>query len=433
MAGTSSGGGSTGGGAGSGTGGPPDGAYVACSGDAPPAMKLTTIIEDLDRPIYATTPDSDPNTMFVVFRAGELRRYDLTQTPPTSVTLVSVNASPTNECGFFSVAVHPNYDGDGEKRIYLSYMPSCPQGIFSAGGSSTLDEYIVDGDTATFSQTLLALDQPQGNHNGGLAKFGPDGYLYLGLGDGGGGNDNSTGHASNGNGQDVGTPLGKILRFDVDNVGTAPAGNLTSADVGGGTVDPNVFHWGVRNPWRWSFDRVTGDMYIGDVGQDTCEEVNFLAADAGPSNFGWSAREGTIACPGCSGHTVFPSGSQAVEPIFTYPTDKTQAITGGCDHPLSVGGATNGAVIGGYVYRGNAIPGLYGRYLFMDYERKNGNRAPIFALTADGQGGMCDFVEDLIPSAELLAESVVSFAEDANGELYVVNMTRGEISRIDPQ
>lgn len=414
--------------------GPPDGAYVACSGDAPPKLKLTTIIEDVDVPIYATTPEKDPNTMFVVSRSGDLRRYDLTQDPPTFVSLVSLNTSVANECGFFSVAIHPNYDGDTEKRIYLSYMPTCPGSIFSAGGSSSLDEYIVDGDTATLSKNLFMIDQPQGNHNGGLVKFGPDGFLYFGLGDGGGGNDTQGHNMPNGNAQDVTTPLGKMLRFDVDNPDTPPGGNLTAADVGSPNgFDGRIYHWGLRNPFRWSFDRLTGDLYIGDVGQDTCEEVDVLPADSGPTNFGWSSREGTIACPGCGGHTIFPDGSTAHEPIFTYPTDKTKGMDQGCSKPLSVGGATNGAVIGGYVYRGSKIPGMYGRYIFTDFERKTGSRAPIFALTAGPDGKMCDFVEDLIPSAQFPDQSVPSFAEDSNGELYVINMTRGEISRIDPE
>jgi glucose/arabinose dehydrogenase len=238
----------------------------------------------------------------------------------------------------------------------------------------------------------------------------------------------------NGNAQDVTTPLGKMLRFDVDNPDTPPGGNLTAADVGSPNgFDGRIYHWGLRNPFRWSFDRLTGDLYIGDVGQDTCEEVDVLPADSGPTNFGWSSREGTIACPGCGGHTIFPDGSTAHEPIFTYPTDKTKGMDQGCSKPLSVGGATNGAVIGGYVYRGSKIPGMYGRYIFTDFERKTGSRAPIFALTAGPDGKMCDFVEDLIPSAQFPDQSVPSFAEDSNGELYVINMTRGEISRIDPE
>jgi glucose/arabinose dehydrogenase len=395
--------------------GPPAGAYQACSGAAAPGLKLTPVIEDLDSPIYVTFPAGDANTMFVVLRGGELRRYDMTQTPPTFKTLLEVNASMDNECGFLSVALHPNFDGTAEKRIYVSYTPTCPAGIFDAGGSSTLDEYTVDGDTATFSKTLLELDQPQGNHNGGLAKFGPDGYLYFGLGDGGGGNDNSTGHSANGNGQDVTVPLGKLLRFDVDAIETAPPGNLTSADVGGADVDSRILHYGLRNPWRWSFDQLNGDLYIGDVGQDTWEEVDYLKAGAGPTNFGWSAREGKVACSVCN-HTVFPSGTTPHEPIHVYPTN-----AGGSDF-------FKGSVIGGYVYRGSSIPGLYGRYIFAEFVRST-----FFALSVDENGEECDAIEDLIPGAQIPGQSISSFGQDPNGEIYVMNLTRGEILKLEAE
>lgn len=394
--------------------GPPEGAYVACSGTPVPELKLTPVIQDLDSPTYITFPASDPDTMYVVLRGGELLRYDMTMDPPASVTLLELGTSTANECGFLSIALHPKFDGTTEKRMYVSYMPTCPAGIFDAGGSSTLDEYTLDGDTATKVKTILSLDQPQGNHNGGLAKFGPDGYLYFGLGDGGGGNDNSTGHATNGNGQTVTTVLGKMLRFDVDDIETPPPGNLTPEDVGGAEVDTRILHYGLRNPWRWSFDQLNGDLYIGDVGQDTWEEIDYLPAGTGVTNFGWSAREGLVACGACSSHTVFPQGSTAHDPIHVYPTN-----AGGS-------GIFKGSVIGGYVYRGNKIPGLYGRYIFGEFVRSN-----IFALTVGEDGKACDEIEDLIPSADIPNQSISSFGQDPNGEVYVLNMTRGEVLRID--
>jgi hypothetical protein len=389
---------------------PPAGAYEACSSAPVPALTLTAVLEDLDSPIHAVTPQGDANTMFVVERGGSLLRADLSDGSTTEI--LSVSTSTSAECGFLSVALHPNFDGAAENRLYVSYNPTCPAQIFGSGGASALDEYTLDGDTATFVQNLFSVDQPEGNHNGGLAIFGPDGYLYLGLGDGGGGNDD---HGT-GNGQNPNVPLGKILRFDVDNPDAPPAGNLTSADVGGASVDGRIFHYGFRNPWRYSFDRLTGDLYIGDVGQDSWEEVSFAAAGSGPMNFGWSAREGLNECPACGNSLL--AGTTAVDPIHTYDTDD-----GG-----GGGGFFKGSVTGGFVYRGQSIPGLYGRYIFADYVRGD-----IFAFTYDGDGGTCDAIDQLIAGSDIPGESLSSFAEDANGEVYVINMARGNILRIDAE
>lgn len=361
------------------------------------------MLEGLDSPIHAVTPNGDASTLFVAERGGRLLRFDLSQANPEPVEVLSVTVATNSECGFLSVALHPNFDGMDERRIYVSYNPACaPQ----SAGSSVLDEYLATGDGATFVRTLFSVGQPQSNHNGGLAAFGPDGYLYFGLGDGGGSNDQ---HGTNGNGQDVNVPLGKLLRFDVDDVDTPPAGNLTSQDVGGVSVDGRILHFGLRNPWRFSFDRETDDLYIGDVGQNTWEEVSFAPAGTGPLNFGWAAREGFVACPTCSDKTLL-SGSTATDPILTYPRSA---------------GGSGGSVTGGFVYRGRELPGLWGRYLYGDYVR-----GTLSALTHDGAGGVCDEVEELLPS--LPGQSLASFAEDADGEIYVVNISRGTISRIEP-
>ncbi len=388
---------------------PVEGAYEPCSGEPPPALQLTEVLGGMDSPIAMVTPAGDPSTFFVAERSGNLLRFSEGSDTPT--TLLSLNTSTSAECGFLGIALHPNFDGATENRIYVSFTPTCPASIFGAGGSSALEEYVIEGDTATLSQSFFGFDQPEGNHNGGNIAFGPDGYLYYGLGDGGGGNDE---HGPNGNGQDVSVPLGAILRFDVDAPDTPPAGNLTSADAGGASVDARILHYGVRNPWRFSFDKETGDLYIGDVGQDTSEEVSFAPAGSGPLNFGWSAREGMGTCPGC-GHTLL-EGTTATDPIYAYDT------------PSGAGGIFQGSVTGGFVYRGTQIPGLIGRYIFADYVRGD-----IFALTYDGQGGACDVVEDLIPGASIPGESLASFAQDADGEVYVLNMARGNILRIEAQ
>lgn len=355
-------------------------------------------------------PPGQPNMVYVTERGGALKRFDMSQENPPATTILEVTTSTQNECGFFGVAFHPNFDGEGEKRIYVSYMPACPQSIFSAGGHSALDEYEVTGDTATKTKTLFELDQPQGNHNGGNIAFGPDGLLYFSLGDGGNSDDAGSGHASNGNGQDVSEPLGSILRWDVDDLENPPEGNLTAADVGNEMVDERILHFGLRNPWRFSFDRVTGDLYIGDVGQNTREEVNMLPAGSGPTNFGWAVREGKGEHP--SGNFTLVGGTTAFEPIHDYPTD-----SGG-------GGAFKGSVTGGYVYRGQKIPGMYGRYIFADYVRGD-----IFSVTADGEGGSCDATD--VPNNQIAANSLASFAEDNEGELYAIGLSDG-IFKFEP-
>lgn len=394
--------------------GPPAGAYEACSGAAPPALTLTPVLEGLSSPIHAVTPKGDPSTMFVVQRGGRLLRFDLSQANPQGTEILSVTTTTSGECGFLSAALHPNFDGVSENRLYVSYINGSSCGFSTGQGSpGRLDEYVVEGDSASFSRTILDVEQPEGNHNGGLVAFGPDGYLYFGFGDGGGSNDN---HGPNGNGQNVSVLLGKLLRLDVDDLDSPPSGNLTSADVGGANVDGRILHYGLRNPWRFSFDRVTGDLYIGDVGQNTREEISFAPAGSGPLNFGWAAREGKGACSSCSGKSLL-AGTTATDPIHDYPTNSGLGS-----------GFFNGSVTGGFVYRGQKIPGLWGRYIYADYVHSS-----IYALTYDGEGGVCDTVDSLIPGASIPQESLASFAEDADGELYVVNMSRGTILRIDPQ
>lgn len=376
--------------------GPPDGAYVPCSGTDLPAIGLEQVIlpPKVDKAIHLLNPPGQPNMFYVVEREGAFKRFDMSQENPTAVTLTTLSGvSTSGEYGFLSAALHPNFDGVNEKRAYLVYTPS---------QSFIIKEYEIDGDTATEVGTFFEFTgDTASNHNGGLAVFGPDGYLYVGIGDGGGGNDQ---HGSNGNGQNVNTTYGKILRFDIDAPDTPVPGNLTTDDVDGEMVDGRILHYGLRNPWRFTFDRLNGDLYIGDVGQDTREEVDMLPASAGPTNFGWAAREGFGECPGCSASVV---GLTATDPIYDY------------ENPPG-NGASARSVTGGYVYRGTQIPGLYGRYVFADYQT-----GQFTVLTADGAGPACDVIEDAIDQNELREQGIASFAEDVDGELYVISLNDG--------
>jgi len=381
------------------TGGP---MYRECDGSTPPSLTLTRILEDLDEPIAAVFPPAQPGVVYVAQRGGDsgtgrLLRIDM-ETPDVRTEIFSVNvpmgSGLGSEMGFLSFALHPDFDGTTERRLYVSYNPP-------GSGESIFSEYEVDGDSATLVGDVIRVDQPAGNHNGGHISFGPDGLLYLSLGDGGGQNDTYN------HGQNPNDPFAAILRFDPDNLETPPAGNLTSADIGGGEVDERIWHWGLRNPWRFTFDRLTGDLWIGDVGQNAWEELDFLAAGSPPTNFGWPAFEGLVQCPSCMNKPLY-SGSTDKKPVHAY------------------GGNTSlKSVTGGYVYRGSAIPDLYGRYVFADYH--NGS---VEAFTWDGADGICD--SGRILPQNIIQTGVASFAEDTDGELYIVHFGDGYIGRIDP-
>lgn len=226
---------------------------------------------------------------------------------------------------------------------------------------------------------LLYVPQPYPNHNGGSVVFGPDGYLYLGLGDGGAGGD------PEGNAQNTGNLLGKILRIDVDTGDpyAIPADNPFAR--GGGS--PEIWAYGLRNPWRFSFDALTGDLYIGDVGQNTYEEIDYLPAQSqGGTNFGWDYREGKHPFEGSA-----PAGVPLVDPVWEY--DHSQ----GC------------SVTGGLVYRGQLLPEWQGVYLYGDY-----CSGSVWGLVRGTDGGR---------KQALVFDSggrISSFGEDESGEVYVI-------------
>jgi glucose/arabinose dehydrogenase len=247
-------------------------------------------------------------------------------------------------------------------------------------------------------ESILQLEQPQPNHNGGELTFGPDGYLYLGLGDGGGAGDAGDGHAPGGNGQSLGTWLGKILRIDPtrEPAYAVPPDNPFVATAG---ARPEIWSYGLRNPWRFSFDKQTGDLWIGDVGQNEYEEIDRVVATAGRDagkgvNFGWNRLEGDHRYRGSPPADADP-------PVYEISHD-----TGAC------------AVVGGYVYRGTKIPGLVGDYLFSD-----NCDGTIRLLVPDGaRWAMRD--------SGLDAQGVASFGQANDGTLYVVSLTDG-VYRVD--
>lgn len=323
-------------------------------------------------------------TVYVAERSGRVR-------PLTGDTLgepmldISDDVVTDSEQGLLGIEFSP----DGA-TLYVSYS-------IAPDGDTRVDAYAITGDEVDLAsrRELLAVEQPYDNHNGGDLAIGPDGYLYIGLGDGGSGGD------PEGNGQNTDVLLGKILRIDPSQPGDGteyaiPADNPFADGEGGA---PEIWLYGVRNPWRFSFDAETGDLWIADVGQESIEEIDLLPATQGGgkgANLGWNEMEGAHPFEGGTN----PEGG--VLPLFEFDHSD-----GGC------------AITGGVVYRGAAIPELTGAYLFSDY--CDGRIRAVRA--ADGV-----VVEEHVFDAE--GSELVSFGEDARGEIYVLSLD-GTIYRID--
>jgi len=282
-----------------------------------------------------------------------------------------------SEKGLLGLAFHPDYETNGRFFVYYS-SPARKGGVDHV---AVLAEYKASGDQAQMNEkVLLRVDQPESNHNGGQLAFGPDGYLYLGLGDGGGAGDK---HGKTGNGQNLSNLLGKIIRLDVntgDPYGIPPDNPFVGKDGA-----DEIYAYGLRNPWRFSFDRQTGQLFCGDVGQNQFEEVNIIEKG---KNYGWRAMEATHVYD----KSLKASVGNTVPPIDEYPHSVGNSITGG------------------YVYRGEAIPALQGKYVFADWAGK--------VFTLENTGGKWHRQNLALEGVSNLR--VNSLGEDENGELYLL-------------
>jgi glucose/arabinose dehydrogenase len=384
-------------------------------------MTTRRVAVGLSRPVFATAPPADTERLFLVEQhTGRIKilRLDTAEMNATPF-LDIVGLATGNEQGLLGLAFHPDYAHNG--YFYVNFTAS-------GGGTTHIRRYRVSADPDVADPgsptTVLAYSQPQSNHNGGWLGFGPnDGFLYIATGDGGGSDDNDAGHtAGTGNAQDItDNLLGKILRIDVngddfpDDPNRSYAIPPTNPFVGL-PGDDEIWAYGLRNPWRPSFDRLTGDLYIADVGQNAREEIDFQsAASSGGENYGWRLREGTIATP--SGGVGGPAPPGAVDPIHEY--GHTGAPNGGF------------SITGGYVYRG-PIATLYGVYFFADYVSEQ-----IWSLRFDGTN-KTEFLNrttELAPRVESI-DAIASFGEDAQGNLYLVDLggtdNDGEVFKILP-
>ena len=345
------------------------------SGSAAPAVSRAKLTEvaSLDGPVAMAVRPGEPG-FYVAEKSGRVRRLVDGRVVERPVLDLSLQVSRGYEQGLLGLAWSP----DG-RFLYVNYTDT--------DGDTRVVEY--EGGVGA-GRELLFVDQPYANHNGGHLTFGPDGRLWIGLGDGGSGGD------PQGNAQHLGRLLGKLLRIDPRPAGDRPYGiPADNPFVGRAGSRPEVWAYGLRNPWRFSFDRATGDLWVGDVGQNAWEEVNVVRAGSrGGENYGWPLREGTHPYRGGQR----PEG--AIEPVHEYSLD---------------GGAC--AVTGGYVYRGTRLASLLGgRYVFAD--------ACVGELQVLEDGGRARRLG-------LHVDQPASFGEDAEGELYVLSLA-GKLFRIDP-
>lgn len=371
---------------------------AGCLGDAGPrpattpgtavGLALEPFLTDLDDPVLLTHAGDGSGRLFVVEQGGRVRVWDDRLLDAAFLDLSGTGANRVQaggERGLLGLAFHPDYANNGRLFVYYTAF----------GGDLVLAEYdnLQPADNqadANTERVLLRIEHSQyPNHNGGMLGFGPDGFLYAGTGDGGSGGDPGN------NAQDPHSLLGKILRLDVDG-GPGPVPYLVPADnpFSDGSGRAEVWALGLRNPWRFSFDRATGDLWIGDVGQNAWEEINREPAGSpGGRNYGWSRFEGTHL------YNADRNAPAAVDPVAQY------------DHAW--GGDRHQAVTGGYVYRGVQHPALEGAYLFADFAS-----GFLWSLRADGEGW--------VMAMELDSDLFVSsFGEDEAGELYVVDLGGG--------
>ncbi|MGE3109109.1 MAG: PQQ-dependent sugar dehydrogenase [Phycisphaerales bacterium] len=387
-------------------------------------IDTTRVAAGLAQPVYVTAPQGDFSRVFIVeLRSGTTGRIRILNIPGNTLNTVPyLSIAPVatgGEQGLLGLAFHPNFMNNG--YFFVNYTNSAGNTVIARYQANAPFATSVTANAAT-ATTVLTITQPFNNHNGGWMAFAPgdtEGYMYISTGDGGSGND------PNGNGQNINVLLGKILRIDVDGPDNIP-GNAdddafpadanrlysipASNPFAGATPGADeIFFYGLRNPWRPSFDRANGRMFIADVGQDLIEEVDVAAAGESGLNFGWRCMEGNN-CTGLSGCTC--NAASLRDPILTYAHS---------------GGACS--ITGGYVYRGCAIPSLQGQYFYADYCSGN-----IFSngYTGNGTtpaGASTNRTAELAPGGGLSIATITSFGEDAYGEIYICDQA-GEVFKI---
>lgn len=351
----------------------------------------------LNAPLFLTSPPGDTARLFVVEKGGRIKVVDKSTSSLIGIFLdISSLVSTGSEQGLLGMAFDPQYATNG--RFYVSYTDKT--GI----GNSVVARYLVSPNPnvamSTADRIILTVTQPATNHNGGMIAFGPDNFLYLGFGDGGGAGDPDN------RAQNRGDLLGKLLRIDVSQSTSPQPAYLIPPDnpyVGQSGVRTEIWSFGLRNPWRYSFDRQTGDLYIADVGQGNWEEVDVATSAGGTgkgANFGWKVMEG--------GH-CYPPGSSCNTAGLTFPLIEY-------DHSVGC------SIAGGYVYRGTALPALQGTYFYADYCQ---GFVRSFRLVNGVPSQLTDWTSAFAPGG-----NITSFGEDGVGDLYVMTTQQDRLYRI---
>ncbi|MDH5633261.1 MAG: PQQ-dependent sugar dehydrogenase [Gammaproteobacteria bacterium] len=365
-----------------------------------PDIRLTEVARNLDSPVHITHAGDGSKRLFIVEQAGRILALSGNKPGATAFLDIRDKVSSGGERGLLSVAFHPRFRSNG--RFYVNYTVR-DKGLYTIVSEFHLNKTgTVD---YTSERVLLRIKQPYSNHNGGQLAFGHDGYLYIGMGDGGSANDPP------GNGQNLGTLLGAMLRIDVDkqDKNTAYAIPTDNPFVGKTGARPEIWAYGLRNPWRFSFDRHSGELYAADVGQDEVEEINIIEKG---KNYGWRIMEG----PQCTPDINPDCNKKGLSlPIYSYRHNVGRSITGG------------------HVYRGKNIPSLCGSYVYGDFVsqgiwalRYKDGKVIVHKTLFDPQS-LLKLVIDFFDDDGLL---ISSFGEDEDGELYVASYQSGRVFRI---
>jgi glucose/arabinose dehydrogenase len=354
--------------------------FLAASTAAADEIVLQRIVSGLDHP--TSIVHAGDSRLFITQQTGRIVIYDGTRILPQPFLDITSLISCCEERGLLSVAFHPHYRDNG--LFFINYTNGAGNTVIARYKVSATDPNRADPASA---RILLTIEQPFSNHNGGELQFGPDGYLYIGMGDGGSGGDPGN------RAQSLNTLLGKLLRIDIDGTNTyrVPSSNPFVNRAG---ALPEIWAYGFRNPWRFSFDRVSGDLWIGDVGQNAYEEVDLQRVNSiGGENYGWHAMEG-FHC--------FTPATNCNDGTMTLPLLEYSHADSSC------------SITGGYRYRGTQWPRLYGVYFYADL-----CTGKIWGASPDTNG---------VFSSRLLTDTtleITTFGEDANGELYLADYQGG--------
>jgi len=401
---------------------------ILLPGAAPERVGLEFVTGGFTMPVALASPDDGTGRLFVADLPGVIRVIDAGVNEPfLDITGRVVDLrTGYDERGLLGLAFHPKFRENGRFFVYYSapLRDGAPEGW---DHTSRVSEFAVSTPNRAdpgSERMILEVDQPQANHNGGSIAFGPDGYLYIPLGDGGGANDVGRGHPPGGNGQDIETLLGKILRIDVD--GEKPYGIPADNPFVGREGRDEIYAYGLRNPWRTAFD-AGGEhrLFAADAGQYLWESVKIIVPGG---NHGWNLREGNHAFdPGNPRESPADAprtgrrGEPLIDAIIEYPN---------ANQPGGIGAV----VIGGYVYRGRAIPALVGRYVFGEWNRAGTDGDGIIFSATEDPGGQWDFTEVEVAGSRTVGAYVLAFGEDAKHELYVLTAEErgpvGETGRV---